>query len=99
MQCGRLLALLPASDFAIACVQRAVVHLVRPKRLPRLDFSAGRADSARTMVIIPDDADERRGVETLLEHVEVLALGNMDPCIHFAMLSDFADTTVLDAPR
>src|SRR5205814_2285528 len=29
----------------------------------------------------------------LLEHVEVLALGNLDRCIHFAILSDFTDTT------
>jgi len=93
-----LLALLPASDFAIACVQRAVVHLVRPKRLPRLDFSAGVPESARTMVIVPTMLTSAAAVETLLEHVEVLALGNNDPCIHFAMLTDFADTSVLDEP-
>ena len=39
---------------------------------------------------------------SLLEHVEVLALGNMDPHIHFAILSDFTDAdscdTLDDAP-
>jgi cyclic beta-1,2-glucan synthetase len=67
-----------------------VVHLVRPKRLPRLDFSAGVPETARTMVIIPTMLTSAASVETLLEHVEVLALGNNDPCIHFAMLTDFA---------
>ena len=38
------------------------------------------------------------GVDALLEDVEVLALGNLDPCIHFAILSDFADTATPDAP-
>ncbi|MCC6987804.1 MAG: hypothetical protein IT181_02325, partial [Acidobacteria bacterium] len=38
------------------------------------------------------------GVDALVEHVEVLALGNLDPRIHFAILSDFADGTAEDAP-
>ena len=93
-----LLALLPASDFAIACVQYAVVHVIGPRRLPRFDFSGGVPDSARTMVIVPTMLTSTAGVDTLLEHVEVLALGNLDPCVHFAILSDFADTSTCDAP-
>ena len=93
-----LLVLLPASEFAIACVQRAVVHLVAPKRLPRLDLSDGIPETARTMVIVPTMLTSAAGVEKLLEHVEVLALGNNDPFIHFAILSDFADTSTSDAP-
>jgi cyclic beta-1,2-glucan glucanotransferase len=93
-----LLVLLPASDFAIACIQRAVVHLVGPKRLPRLDFSEGVPDTARAMVIVPTMLTSIAGVDALLEHVEVLALGNLDPCVHFAILSDFADTSEPDAP-
>ena len=34
----------------------------------------------------------------LLEHVEVLALGNLDPRIHFAILSDFVDADARDLP-
>ena len=93
-----LLVLLPASDFAIALVQRAVVHAVGPRRLPRLDFPAGVPESARTMVIVPTMLTSAEGVDALVEHIEVLALGNLDPCIHFAILSDFADTTTPDAP-
>jgi len=93
-----LLVLLPASDLAIACVQQMVVRVVGPKRLPRLDFSKGVPGSARTMVIVPTMLTGAAGVDALLEHVEVLALGNLDPSIHFAILSDFADTTTFDAP-
>ena len=93
-----LLVLLPASDFAIACVQRVAVKLVPPKRLPRLDFSAGVPETARTMVIVPTMLTTANGVDLLLEHVEVLALGNSDPFIHFAILSDFADTSTSNAP-
>ena len=94
-----LLVLLPASDLAIACVQRAVIDAIVPKRLPRLDFSDGVPDSARAMIIIPTMLTGLGGVDVLLEHVEVLALGNLDPCVHVAILSDFADTSTLDAPE
>ena len=93
-----LLVLLPASDFAIACVQRVVVSLVPPKRLPRLDFSKGVPETVRTMVIVPTMLTTANGVDLLLEHLEVLALGNSDPFIHFAILSDFADTSTSNAP-
>ena len=90
--------LLPASDLAIACVHRAVVLVVGPRRLPRLDFSRGVPDTARTMVIIPTMLTSSEGVDALLEHVEVLALGNLDPCVHVAILSDFADTDTGTSP-
>ena len=51
------------------------------------------------MVIVPTMLTSSAGVDTLLHHVEVLALGNLDPCIHFAMLSDFADATTADTPE
>jgi cyclic beta-1,2-glucan synthetase len=93
-----VLVLLPASDLAIACVQRAVVSIVGPRRLLRLDFSDGVPESARTMVIVPTMLASAAGVDALLEHVEVLALGNLDPCVHFAILSDFTDTRTREAP-
>ncbi len=93
-----LLTLLPATDFAIATVQRAVIRAVGPKRLARLDFSAGVPEAARTMVIIPTMLTSVEGVDALLEHIEVLALGNLDRHIHFAILSDFADRSEPDAP-
>ncbi|HUU36041.1 MAG TPA: glucoamylase family protein, partial [Vicinamibacterales bacterium] len=92
------LVVLPASDLAIACLQYVVVHVVGPRRLPRLDFTAGVPESARTMVIVPTMLTSLAGVDALVEHVEVLALGNLDPHIHFAILSDFTDTSGADAP-
>ncbi len=89
--------MLPASDLAIAFVQHVVVRLVGPRRLPRLDFADGVPETARTMVIVPTMLTSLPGVDALLEHMEVLALGNLDPRIHFAILSDFADTS--DAGR
>ena len=90
--------LLPASDLAIAWVQHGVVNVVGPRRLPRLDFSEGVPPTERTMVIVPTMLTSADAVDALLEHVEVLALANLDSSIHFAILSDFADTSARDAP-
>jgi cyclic beta-1,2-glucan synthetase len=93
-----LLLLIPASEFALLCIQRAASRLVAPKRLPRLDFSEGVPDSARTMVIVPTMLTSTAGVDGLIEHLEVLAVGNLDPRVHFAILSDFSDTSTSDVP-
>jgi cyclic beta-1,2-glucan synthetase len=92
------LVLLPASELAVAFIQRLVAHLVPPRRLPRLDFQTGIPEDARTMVVIPTMLTSVAGVEELLEHVEVLALGNVDPRIHFAILGDFADAPAAELP-
>ncbi len=93
-----LLLLLPASEVAIALVQRLVARLAPPRRLPRLDFAAGLPEGARTLVVVPTLLTSLEEVEHQLEHLEVLALGNLDPHIHFAVLGDFADAVARDMP-
>jgi len=90
-----LLTLVPASELAIQIVQRLIARLVPPRRLPRLDLVRV-PETARTMVIIPTILDSVERARELAEHVEVQALGNLDPNIHFAILSDFRDA---DAER
>ncbi|HEY5908719.1 MAG TPA: carbohydrate-binding protein, partial [Vicinamibacteria bacterium] len=94
-----LLLLLPASELAIAIVQRLAARWAPPRRLPRLDFAAGVPDHARTIVVVPTLLTSVSGVRNLLEHIEVLALGNLDPRIHFAILSDFVDAPQRDLPE
>ncbi len=94
-----LLLLLPASDVAIAVVQSVCVRFAPPRRLPRLDFLGGVPERARTMVVVPTLLTSVERVTELLEHLEVLALGNLDPRVHFAILSDFTDATAAEMPR
>src|SRR5207247_961281 len=97
-----LLLLIPAADIAIALAQRVVAWAFPPRRLSRLDFTdriQRIPDDARTMVVVPTILTSAESVAALLEHMEVLALGNLDPCIHFAILSDFADAESRDMPE
>ena len=94
-----LLLVLPASELAIGLIQRLAARLAPPRRLPRLDLGSGIPDDARTLVVVPTLLSSVAGVQALLEHVEVLALGNLDPRIHFAILGDFADAPTRETPE
>ncbi len=92
------LLLFPASELAISVVQRIAAQLAPPRRLPRLDFESGVPADARTMVVVPTLLTDVATVTGLLEHMEVLALGNLDPHVHFAILGDFADAATATLP-
>jgi cyclic beta-1,2-glucan synthetase len=92
-----VLCLIPASELATLIVQRLVASLVTPRRLPRLELEGGVPDSARTLVIVPTLISSVAGVEHLIEHLEVQSLGNVDPNIHFALLTDFKDAPTATA--
>ena len=86
-----LLLLIPASELAIAVVQRLAVRVSPPRRLPRLDFGKGVPERERTLVVVPTLLGSVADAEEMVERLEVLALGNRDPQIHFAILGDFTD--------
>ena len=93
-----VLAVIPASELATALMHRAVHRLAKPRLLPRLDLRGGIPESARTMVIVPTIISSIEGARTLLERLEVHALGNMDARIHFAMITDFPDADTEHLP-
>lgn len=83
----------------LICVSQLVVDLVnwlsmlliRPKRLPRLDFSEGVPIINTTMVVIPTMLSSIDSIEKLIENLELHYLSNRDANIHFALLTDFLD--------
>ena len=48
-----LLAAVPASDLAIALINRAVMGLLGPRRLPRMELRHGIPEDLRTIVVMP----------------------------------------------
>jgi cellobiose phosphorylase len=93
---GKLLVLTPvfllcASQLAVALMNWLATLLVKPRRLPRLDFSAGIAPDSRTIVVVPTLLTSAKGVEHLLETLETHQLANRDPRLHYALLTDFRD--------
>jgi cyclic beta-1,2-glucan synthetase len=87
-----LMLLLPCSQSAILLVNYLITSLLEPQILPKLDFSEGVPDNCRTLVAIPSMLFSQEQVRRLVEDLEVRFLGNHDPNIHFALLTDLADT-------
>ena len=80
-----------ASAAAVPLVNLLVTLVVPPRILPRLDFSSGIPDRHRTMVIVPTLLATPRDVDDLVEAMEIRYLGNRDPNLYFALLTDFRD--------
>lgn len=86
-----ILALVPASDLAIALVNRFVTDLLQPRSLPRLDLRKGIPETFRTIVVIPTLLTKTSDVHELVSRLEVHYLANQHGCLHYALLSDWRD--------
>ena len=89
-----LVFLLCSSQLAVALMNWLSTLLVKPRLLPRLDYSDGIAPECRTMVVVPTMLTNPRTVARLVETVEIHYLANRDQHLYFALLTDFQD-----APR
>ena len=100
-----LLALIPANDVAINLVNQLVTTFLPPHTLPKLDLSeeatGGRGIPAefRTAVVIPTLFPSVDVVRDALSTLEVQFLANREAQIHFALLSDFADSETETRPE
>lgn len=89
-----LMLLLPCSQSAIQLVNYLVTSLLEPRILPKLDFSEGVPDNCTTLIAIPSLLFNQEQVRRLADDLEVRFLGNHDPNIHFALLTDLPDSPV-----
>ncbi|MDD5176392.1 MAG: glucoamylase family protein [Sterolibacterium sp.] len=85
------IALLAASQLAMALVNWLATLLVEPHPLARLDFSTGIPKQSRTLVVVPTMLTSAASIEELVEAMEVRFLANRDACLHFGLLTDFCD--------
>ena len=86
-----ILALLAASQMAVALVNWLATLLAPPHRLPKMDFSSGIPASFNTLVIVPTMLASEHNVEDLIEALEVRFLANRDDNLQFGLLTDFRD--------
>jgi cyclic beta-1,2-glucan synthetase len=89
---GFLLSLC-TSYLSIAFVNWLVTLLVKPKPLPRLDYSKGIPPESRTLVVVPTMILNTQNIEDLAEALEVRYLANQDKNLHFGLLTDLKDAS------
>jgi len=94
-----LLALVPATDLALTALHQDVIELVPPRRLPKLDLSAGLPEEAKTLVVVPTLLESAEGVQEEVERLEERFLANSDGHVAFALLSDWRDAPEESRPE
>ena len=87
-----LIIAIAGSQLAVSLVNLASTLLVKPKRFPKLDFSKGVPDIAKTLVIVPTMLGSLAAIESMVEALEVRFLGNRTKNIYFGLLTDFNDS-------
>jgi cyclic beta-1,2-glucan synthetase len=87
-----LLFLLPGSQCAVQVMEGIITGQLTAELLPKFDFSKGIPADCPTLVAVPTLLLNEKQVHTLVEDLEVRFLGNHDANIHFALLSDLADS-------
>ncbi|MEA2608625.1 MAG: hypothetical protein QOJ75_868, partial [Chloroflexota bacterium] len=86
-----VLAIGPASELAVALVNRGVINLLGPRVMPRLELADGVPADLRTLVVVPTLLADESDVEAQVAGLEIHYLANPEGDLRFALLSDWLD--------
>jgi len=86
-----VVVLLPSSQSAVQLMNYLTTSILKPQIIPKLDYSEGIPNECLTLVAIPTLLLNTQQVHRMVENLEVRYLGNHDPNIHFALVTDLPD--------
>lgn len=93
LRLGAVLVTLVASQVAVSVVNFLCGAMLRPKSLPRMDYSKGIPSDQQAIVVVPTMLSNAQGVQDLLDGLEMRYLANRDKVVFFALLTDLCDST------
>ena len=93
-----LLSLFPASDVAVALVNRLVTLTFNPRHLPRIQLENGPPIELGTFVVVPTLLTGIAAIREQIGQLEVYYLANPNGAVYFAMLSDWVDAELEQLP-
>ena len=93
-----IVGLIPATDVAVAAVNRALTMQVGATFLPGLELLNGVPPYLRTIVVVPTMLTGISAVREQIERLEVHHLSNPDANFVFALLSDWRDSATEHTP-
>jgi len=93
-----LVGLIPASDVAVAFVNRILTGSQGARPLPAMDLHDGVPNDMRTIVVVPTLLTSLADIDEQIERLEVHHLSNPDDNFVFALLSDWKDAASEHAP-
>jgi len=86
-----LLALIPASEAAMALVNCGATNRFKAITLPSLELSGGVPSSLRTAIVVPTLLTSHDTIAEQIERLEVHHLANSDGDLCFVLLTDWTD--------
>ncbi|WP_339703020.1 glucoamylase family protein [Algoriphagus aquimarinus] len=87
-----VLCLAGGAHLAISYTNWLATIWVKPRILPRLDFSKGIPIEYRTLVTIPTMLSSKNEIEENVEALEIRFLANREKNLYFSLLTDFTDS-------
>ncbi len=86
-----IMGFFPASEFAIAVINRIWMRRFAPRHMPRLALQQGLSPELKTLVVMPVILRNVHDGERYSRQLQVHALANPDSEVRYALLTDFAD--------
>ena len=87
-----LILIIPISEIVIQFFQYLLSKFVKPKLIPKLDFTDGIDEENTTMVVIPTILKSREKVKELIKKMEVFYLANKSENLYFCLLGDCSES-------
>ena len=83
-----VLLIIPIKNILIKIIQYVSGKIVRPKLIPKLDFSNGIPNEYATMVVIPTIIKNKNKIEEIMRKLEIYYAANKSENIYFTLLGD-----------
>lgn len=83
-----ILLFIPLSEIVKQIMQTILNKVVKPKRIPKMDYQNGIEAKDATFVVIPTIVKDRKKVKEMLDRLEVFYLANQSNHLYFALLGD-----------
>ena len=93
---GIFIFLIPSSEIATQIIQYILNKMVKPKMIPKIDFSKGIDIENSCMVIIPTILKSKEKVKELSKKLEVYYIANKSENIYFTLLGDCTEEDTQD---
>ncbi|MEO6894177.1 MAG: cyclic beta 1-2 glucan synthetase, partial [Ginsengibacter sp.] len=85
------LLILSTSQLSISIVNFFATLFIKPRLLPKMDFSRKIPEEESTLVVIPAMLTSKDGAQNLVDELEIRFLANRDDNLYFGLLTDFTD--------
>ena len=93
-----IIFLLPISELVVQVIQSILNKTVKPKIIPKLDYSKGIPKDKATIVVIPTIIKSKQKVRELIKKLEIYYIANKSENLYFALLGDCSESSQKEEP-